>query len=351
MRKAMQIMMESDSGLEVVGLTRDGAEGVDMVKELKPDCITLDMEMPRMAGLEALEIIMRETPTPVLEVSSITTEGAHITLEALAKGAVDFIPKTNSFVAVDITQIRADLISKVKAMVEDRRRRKPEFIAAQERRHKRQADLNNLTLEHTTIPSQLKGRKHTVVAIGVSTGGPPVVQHILDHLPADFPVGILIAQHMPATFTKPFADRLNKTCALEVREAESGDELDNGVVLIGPGGRHLRLAQAGSRVKVLLTTEPEGKVYFPSADVLFSSVVSIFGSQSLGVILTGMGQDGLGGLMDLDEAGGTIIAQDEESSAVYGMPRAAVDAGIADMVSPAAAMPSIIQQLGRVNTI
>ncbi len=346
MRKALQIMLESDPEIKVVGMARNGEQGVEMVKKFKPDCVTMDIEMPQMSGLEALEIIMREVPTPVLMVSSISTEGAAVTLEALDKGAVDFIAKTQSFVAIDITKIRDDLILKVKNIVSQRPTRKRAFMEALERRRDRQKSLEEIS-EHEplSIPSRLIGRKHSVVAIGVSTGGPPIVQHILENLPADFPAGILVAQHMPEVFTKPFADRLNKVSALEVKEAEHGDRITKGAALIGRGGKHLVVGRQKAQVMVNLTTKPDDLLYFPSADVLFSSTVNTFGSQTLGIILTGMGHDGLQGLKEVNTNGGTIVAQNEESCVVYGMPKAAVDAGIADMIADAADMPNVIKQL------
>ena len=346
MRKAIQIMVESDSEIKVVGKARDGFEGVEMVRKFKPDCVTLDLEMPRMNGLQALDIIMKEVPTPVLVVSSISTEGAEVTLEALDKGAMDYVAKSQSFVAIDITQIREDLIRKIKTIVGQRPIEKMAFMRALKRRQNRQAALaDQAELNEVSVPATLKSKKYALVAIGVSTGGPPVVQHILENLPADFPVGIVIAQHMPETFTKPFAARLDKLSSLEVREAEPGDQVTKGVVLIGRGGKHMVVERKGAHVMVDITTKPDGLLYFPSADQLFSSTTATFGSQSLGVILTGMGQDGLLGLKEMNASHGTILAQDEESCVVYGMPKVVVDAGIADIVTSAMNMPTVIKHL------
>jgi len=340
-------MAEEDPEIKVVGMARDGFEGVEMTKKLKPDCITLDMEMPRMNGIEALEIIMREVPTPVLVVSSISTEGAEITLEALAKGAMDFIPKTQSFVAIDIVEIKNLLIQKVRTISKKGVPTSTPILAALKRRRERRETLADQG-EHPAvfqIPEVIKDRKYSIVAIGVSTGGPPVVQHILDNLPADFPTGIIIAQHMPETFTKPFADRLNKSSPLEVKEAADGDELTKGKVLIGRGGKHLKLRRQGTKVLAQLATEPSNLLYFPSADVLFDSAINVYSQNALGVILTGMGHDGLEGLKNLHARGGTILAQDEASCVVYGMPKAAVDAGITDVVTAGANMPGLIETL------
>lgn len=191
-----------------------------MVRNFKPDCITLDLEMPRMNGLQALDIIMREIPTPILVVSSISTEGAAITLEALDKGAMDYIPKTQTFVAINIISIKDELLRKVKAIVGQRPTSRKAFMAALNRRQDRQTALEDKDAnDRTPIAPSLINKDHSVLAIGVSTGGPPVVQHILKNLDSDFPIGILVAQHMPATFTKPFAERLNKLSPLQVKEA------------------------------------------------------------------------------------------------------------------------------------
>ena len=234
MRKAIQIMIESDPEIRVVGMARDGQEGVDMVRNLKPDCITLDLEMPRMNGLEALDIIMRETPTPTLVVSSISTEGAEVTLEALDRGAMDYIPKTQSFVAIDIISIKEELLRKIKSIVAHAPTKRKAFMEAIQRRQNRAEALENNSDDEDIIPIKpsLLNKKYQVLAIGVSTGGPPVVQHILENLPGDFPVGVMVAQHMPAVFTKPFAERLNKLSALNVKEAEHGEALEKGRIAL-----------------------------------------------------------------------------------------------------------------------
>ena len=343
MRKALQLMLESDPSIKVVSMARDGEEGVDQVRKHRPDLVTMDIEMPRMDGLAALEIIMREHPVPVLVVSSLTTEGAEMTLDALDKGAVDFIPKTQSFVAIDITQIRDGLLMKVKAIVANRASFNK--VAKSKMRAAKAQPTGAPPPISVTIPAALAKKQYGVVAIGVSTGGPPVVQHMVENLDKDFPVGIVIAQHMPATFTKAFADRLDKLTPLEVREAEEGDTITKGTVLIGKGGRHVAIKRVRTQGVIDLTQNPPGLLYHPSADILFSSVVRVYGSRTLGMILTGMGQDGLNGLRELDAGGGTIVAQDKESCVVYGMPKAAVDAGIADIVAPGNEMPVILKQL------
>lgn len=347
MRKAIQLMAESDPDIKVVGMARDGMEGVEMVRNLKPDCITLDIEMPRMNGLEALDIIMRETPTPALVVSSISTEGAEVTLEALDRGAMDYIPKTQSFVAIDITSIKDELVRKVKSIVAHGPTKRSAFMDAIRRRQRRAEALEEAPEpgDEVEIPDSLLNKNYKVVAIGVSTGGPPVVQHILENLPGDFPVGIMVAQHMPALFTQPFAERLNKLSALTVKEAEHGESLQKGTVLIGKGGQHMVAQRQGTSVVLDMNQRPDGLLYYPSADLMFSSVTTVYGGHTLGVILTGMGQDGLLGLREMDRANGTIVAQNEETCVVYGMPKVVVDDGIADIVASAANIPNIITRL------
>lgn len=327
MRKALSIMLESDPEIKVIGTARDGEEGFQIVKKLKPDLVTLDVEMPRTNGIECLKMIMREVPTPVLLVSSITTEGAKITLEALNLGAVDYIPKSQSFVAIDITKIKDELIAKVKNICRSTRytnlRQRLEIRSRREKRIE-QPTVHEVYNLHNTF--------FNCIAIGVSTGGPPVIQRILASLPGDFPLPILIAQHMPLEFTRTFADRLNNLSAINVKEAATGDVLQKGSAYIGQGGMHLIIRRDGVKVITELTIHPREHLYHPSADILFSSVVDTYGSGVLGLILTGMGKDGLIGLKKLKEKGGKILAQNEETCIVYGMPKAAVDAGITDAV-------------------
>lgn len=326
MRKALEIMLNSDPDIEVVGMARDGNEGIEKVKDLCPDVVTLDIEMPGLNGLETLDIIMKEVPTPVLVVSSISTEGAEITLDALDRGAVDFIPKTQSFVAIDITKIKDDLLKKIKTIA--KKRSYKSSLQQKAALKKRQARLQpTAPKEKETILSLNKGIK--CITIGVSTGGPPVVQSILSALPKDFPVPIMIAQHMPEAFTGPFAKRLDSLSNLSVVEAKNGDRIEKGYAFIGKGGKHLIAERQGVNVYTKLTAIPSDLLYFPSVDILVSSAANVWGSQTLGVQLTGMGKDGLLGMKELYAKGGTIIAQNEASCVVYGMPKVVVDAGIA----------------------
>jgi two-component system chemotaxis response regulator CheB len=253
----------------------------------------------------------------------LTTEGAEATLKAMEYGAVDFIPKQFSMVSLEIVKIEEELRSKVKSVA-----RKKDNLRVF-RRIKKKAPV-------TTIKGFDKKKSilvRDIVAVGVSTGGPPVVQKILSELPRDFPACILIAQHMPGSFTGPFARRLNEASQLTVKEAESGDVIKPGHVFVAPGGQHLKIDQKVSRIDVVVTHEPRDALYKPSADVLISSVAKGVGKRGLGVILTGMGHDGLLGIRELKQRGGKAIAQNEESCVVYGMPKAIVDEHLADVVT------------------
>jgi two-component system chemotaxis response regulator CheB len=324
MRNALTTMLGSDPEIKVIGTARDGVEAVEKTALLKPDIVTMDVEMPRMDGIEALRLIMDKTPVPVIMVSSLTTEGAHVTLDALDHGAVDFIPKNLSELSINIVKIKAMLIDKVKQIAK----------SGVARRARQGAAATRPVGKPRVLPVLSTGaRRVSVVAIGTSTGGPRAIQELLPQLPKDFPVPIVIAQHMPPNFTKPFAERLNQLSQITVKEAEEGETLKPGVALIAPGRGHMRV----SRPRVLETVvniseNREEFIYRPSVDYLMQSIAECFPGRALGVILTGMGNDGVKGLTALKQTGGRIFAQNEETCVVYGMPRAVVDAGIADKV-------------------
>lgn len=332
MRKAISTMLEKDPEIRVVGTARDGEEGLEQTRRLEPDVITMDIEMPRMDGLTALRHIMMEMPRPVLMVSSLTVEGAEATLKAMELGAVDYIPKQLSKVSLDIIKIEDDLIAKVRSVA----RRKVFRPAARPR--------PTLVSRPSVAPaagSRLSVRRD-VVAIGVSTGGPPAVQSILTALPADFPAGILIAQHMPKAFTGPFAQRLDGVCKIRVKEAEDGEQFLPGTAYVAPGGRHMIIEQRISRIDVRVVDEPAEALYKPSATVLMQSVAKAVGRRGLGVILTGMGNDGRDGVGELKAKGGRALAQSDETCVVYGMPKAIVEAGFSDEIIDLDDMPRAI---------
>lgn len=329
MRKALSLMLERDPQIKVVGTARDGEDGFNKTLLLKPDVITVDIEMPRTNGLTCIKMIMEKQPTPILVVSSITTKGAATTLKAMELGAVDFIPKTQSFVAIDITKIESDLIAKVKSIAKSTR-----VMRAMRPLTPRIAGAAKPELESCDDKEfyNLSTAQISCVAIGVSTGGPPVVEKLLRILPVSFPYPIVIAQHMPKEFTDTFARRLDGLCAIHVKEAEDGEQLSSGTAYIGRGGDHLYLQRRGVHVYVKLSKEPTELLYHPSADVLFNSVLEVYGSRTLALILTGMGKDGSLGLGQIHAKNGIILAQNEATCVVYGMPKAAVDAGLANAV-------------------
>lgn len=309
MRSALKRHIESDTQFTVIDTAQNGREGVEKALRLKPDVVTLDVEMPVMNGLEALRAIVANSSIPVLMVSAVTEAGATITIEALTIGAVDFIPK-----AKGAHQIHEKLLAAVTAGLSRR-------IVATRPVPSAAPPLPPLTL--TCVPAK-------IVVIGSSTGGPQALQEVIRSLPANLPVPVVVAQHMPPQFTLALARRLDEICPLSVVEAEEGMPLKRGVVYIGPGGKHLRVT--ATTIKV----EPDNgeSLYKPSVDVLTESAIEAFGNQVLGVMLTGMGNDGMKEFTRLHQTGGYTLVQDQASCVVYGMPRAVSDAGAADEVLP-----------------
>lgn len=323
MRRAIRKMIESDPELEVIGTARDGVEGVEMSMELKPDVITIDIEMPRMNGLEATELIMEKNPTPILMVSSLTSEGAKATFDALDKGAVDYISKNLVTSALDLMKIETELIGKIKAVAREKRR-----IARLKKTFRQQ---------RVVIPPRksFATQKVAFVAVGASTGGPRAIQSILSNLPENLPTPFVIAIHMPKAFTATFAERLNRLCNLNVKEAENGESIKSGYIFLTPGGHQTKIKKRGVVDFFLeVNDEPGGSIYKPSIDITMISVSECYPGRSLGVILTGMGSDGVKGMRSIKSRGGKTIVQSEETCTVYGMPKAVIEAGFADKVVP-----------------
>jgi len=340
MRKSLTIMLESDPGIAVVGTARNGQEGVELANKLKPDVITLDVEMPVMDGLTALKLIMAQCPTSVLMISSVTTEGAQATLKALEMGAVDFIPKEMSYVSVNISKIKEDLITKVKEIS------RTKLLKARLDRIKAISSTPAIRPRVTGFLKDLPRAGYRAIALGISTGGPFTLQKILPLISEKVQVPIFIVQHMPPKFTKSLAERLNGNCKLEVKEAEHGEPVKNGFIYIAPGGFHMKLrgSSLGSPT-IEISPEPSGTLHRPSVDVMMDSVVGVYGKYTLGIIMTGMGKDGYEAVKNLKSIGGYSIAQDEESCVVYGMPKAIVDGGLADVVLPAEKIPEMINRV------
>lgn len=328
-RNSITKMLTQDLDIEVIEVAKDGIEGLEKIKKFKPDVVTMDIEMPKMDGISTLQVIMDEMPLPVIMVSSLTKEGAEATLKALEFGAVDFIPKYpgNSLASMDLAVLSSELCTKVKAVAARAKR----FPLKRIRKDKVRTILPVRKNFFKSL-SQLERPKRDIIAIGVSTGGPPAVQKVLSELPETFPACILIAQHMPAAFTNPFAQRLNSMCKISVKEAEHGNPIKNGMAYVCPGGKHLRLDLKGALPQISVVSEPSTALYKPSANVLMESVGRSMGRRSVGVIMTGMGSDGAEGMSILKSKGGFVIAQSEASCVVYGMPKAVIDDGLADEV-------------------
>ena len=347
MRHALVSMLEQDPEIKVVDTARDGLDALEKAEKLDVDVMTLDVEMPRLNGLETLKKLMKTNPLPVIMVSSLTEEGAVSTLKAMEYGAQDFIPKTQSN---DKDAFAEDLRRKIKALARRKSIIRLKYhhhsapqaaAAASSAAHTASRVSAPASCAHAGAASACKGPRDLVV-IGVSTGGPPVVQKILAALPASLPACILIAQHMPATFTGPCAQRLNSVSQISVSEAVDGDKLKNGHAYVCPGGMHIGVRQRGPLPEVAITREPKDALYTPTVNVLMETAGNVMGRRTLGVMLTGMGSDGVDGARVLREKGGCLIAQNEASCVVYGMPKAVVDANLANLVLDADEIASAI---------
>ena len=325
MRKAISMMLEEDADVRVVDTARDGLEAIEKVKRLRPDLVTMDIEMPRMDGITALKRIMAEHPVPVMMISSLTEEGAQATVEALQAGAVDFIPKQMSYVSLEISKIKAELIEKVKSIVGSRSR-----LFRRGRSAYGAGTSGGARPAVTGPPLRCHGVR--LLAIGVSTGGPFALQKVIPVLPKDFPIPVVIVQHMPPHFTRSLAERLNTLSALRVAEAAPSMRVEPGMVLIAPGGRHLIFRASKLGVIVATPEEPSTVLHRPSVDVMFRSACQAYDGRVLALVMTGMGKDGLEGAQQIKQRGGKVVAQSEETCVVYGMPKVVVEAGLADAV-------------------
>jgi len=339
MRKSLSIILSSDPDIEIVGTARDGLEGFELVKNVKPDVVTLDIEMPRMDGLTALKKIMAECPTQVIMVSSLTTDGAEATLKALELGAVDFIPKEMSFVSVNIVNIKEELIRKIKTLV------KSKALTSRLQKIRTLGGKPGEEISKSKASGSLPKFGYKAVALGISTGGPLSLQKVVPMLKQQNDYPIFIVQHMPPKFTKSLADRLNNMSPLTVKEAEDREEVQNGTVYIAPGGYHMKMNKNGNgKVYVNISENPGDTLHRPSVDVMLESVLEVYGKYTLGVIMTGMGKDGAEGIKHLKQLGGYCMAQDESTCVVYGMPKAIVDAGYADVIAPLEKISEIINK-------
>ncbi|NWO05241.1 MAG: chemotaxis response regulator protein-glutamate methylesterase [Alteromonadaceae bacterium] len=362
-RRRLKEILTASGQIKVVGTASNGREGVELAEKLRPDVITMDYEMPVMDGISAVREIMKKCPAPVLMFSSLTYEGARVTLDALEAGAVDFLPKNFEEIARDSSQLQKILIQRVMdvsgsrpgmktpppsrpspsqatpARPEPRQPAQPSRPARSPQRPSPKAAEPARKPEPEPETPHRAGPKtptkhYQVVAIGTSTGGPVALQKVLTELPASFPAPIVLVQHMPASFTPAFAERLNRLCKIQVRQAEDGDMLRPGLALLAPGGKQMMIENRGGQGRVRILASDERLNYKPCVDVTFGSLARSFPGKTLGVILTGMGADGKDGCRLMKQTGSVIWSQDEKTSVIYGMPMAVARAGLSDEILP-----------------
>ncbi|MGE8499303.1 MAG: protein-glutamate methylesterase/protein-glutamine glutaminase [Pseudomonas sp.] len=345
-RRRVSEILSADPNIQVVGTATNGREAIDQALALKPDVITMDYEMPMMDGITAVRNIMQRCPTPVLMFSSLTHEGARVTLDALDAGAVDFLPKNFEDISRNPEKVKQLLCEKVHSIARSNRRSisipapapapapsastlgKPTAPTSVSRPSV-SAPSSTSSTSHASTSAAPKRKSYKLVAIGTSTGGPVALQRVLTQLPANFPAPIVLIQHMPAAFTKAFAERLDKLCRISVKEAEDGDILRPGMAVLAPGGKQMMIDGRGV-IKILPGDERLN--YKPCVDITFGSAAKSYHDKVLAVVLTGMGADGREGARLLKQSGSQVWAQDEASCVIYGMPMAVVKANLADAV-------------------
>ncbi|WP_038055151.1 protein-glutamate methylesterase/protein-glutamine glutaminase [Thermodesulfobacterium hydrogeniphilum] len=326
MRKLIVDILKEDPEIEVVDTAKNGEEAIEKARALNPDVITLDIEMPVMDGLTALKILRRELPhIKIIMFSSLTQEGAKATIEALSLGASDFVPKPSSKSFVEsVKKIKEDLIPKIKSLV-----------------------IKKVLLKPPVKKPKIKAGDYKVCGIGVSTGGPQTLMQIIPKLPANFPVPILIVQHMPPIFTKQLAERLDHMSVLRVKEAEQGEPVKDSLVYIAPGDYHMVVKKQGAGIRIHLHQGPPRNFCRPSVDELFESLAEVYNGKTLVLVLTGMGNDGKEGAKKIKEKGGVVLAQDAESCIVFGMPKAVIEANLADEILNLSQIPQRLKELFR----
>ncbi len=343
-RQVLTEILNSDREIEVVGAAQDPYRARDKIKELRPDVLTLDVEMPRMDGITFLSNLMRLHPMPVIMISSLTEKGADVTLQALELGAVDFVSKPKLDITHGLAEYQEEIIAKVKAAARAKIRTSLERggggVKAAPPKFSADAVLKKAT------PGGRFRTTDKIIAIGASTGGTEAIKDVLVDMPADAP-GIVISQHIPEAFSAPFAARMNNSSAMTVCEASDGQQILPGHVYIAPGSHHLLVRRDGARYVCQLNDGPPVNRHRPSVDVMFRSVAQNAGNNAIGVILTGMGNDGAQGLREMHECGAPTIAQDENTSVVWGMPGEAVKAGSVDTVLPLDAIAGKILSLAK----
>ncbi|MCL7413268.1 MAG: chemotaxis response regulator protein-glutamate methylesterase [ANME-2 cluster archaeon] len=324
MRTLISDIVDDDPELEVIDTASNGLVAIEKNVQLRPDVILMDVEMPKLDGITALSHIMDNNPTPVVMLSNLTQKGTHTTIKALEAGAVDFIPKPSGSISLNIHSIAEEIVKKVKLA----------------------AKVNLKTSRaHRILPLPSVEMKNSikVIVIGASTGGPQTLASILKRLPRNIPP-VFIVQHMPAEFTGPLADRLNSLCVFDVREAKEGDRIKPGQALLAPGGHHMTVKRSklDNYEIIRLNTDPPVNSIRPSVDVTMQSVVDVYGDNTIGVLLTGMGCDGAKGMCSIKSSGGKTIAQDQDSCVIFGMPKSAIEGGCVDKVADLSHIPEEI---------
>lgn len=329
MRKMITEILESDQRIEVVGIAKNGKEGLRKINELSPDVVTLDVEMPVMDGMTTLETIMIESPLPVVMLASKSPKGSQDIIQAISKSAVDFILKPSGPISLDIHHIKEKIIEKV--------------IIASQAKLQKPITMSHETNDHPYSPEH----RETIFVIGSSTGGPRALQRILTELPSNFPAPILIVQHMPTGFTRPLANRLNSLSAIQIKEATDGEKLKKGVAYIAPGDFHMRVQHMNNSFSIKLTKNPDNIIYRPAVDVLFQSIATLKKVNKIAIILTGMGKDGTEGIKKIKDkdSHAIVIAESEESAIIYGMPKAAISSGYVDQIIHLHKIAPLMQQL------
>ncbi len=320
-RIALGKMLQTDPRISIVGYAVNGEDGIKKILELKPDVVTLDLEMPRMGGFALLRLIMLNSPVPVLVVSSQSQR--QDVFKALDLGAVDFISKPARAKSSDLYRIQQDLVNKVVASAQ---------LSGEKIKQRLGYDSEKNGLDR--LPRYSAKHKSSALLIGCSTGGPPALHHLLSTLKEKLPVPVAVSQHMPEGFTRSFAQRLNEHSKMAVKEAVDGDQMVPGQVLICPGSKNMELQNFAGAVRVRIVDPPEEQIYTPSVDVLFRTAAYVYGSRALGVVLTGMGNDGASGVEEIVKHGGRVLAEAEESCVVYGMPKEAAMTGKVEKVVP-----------------
>ena len=340
MRKVLSDIINENTNFEVIGTAKNGQEALKLIKVLKPDVVTMDIEMPIMDGLTALKIIMEDNSVPVLMLSGLTKDGADATIKALNLGAVDFIPKPGNVFKVNVDDMKEEIYNKITVATKISIVSKDNNDLKVSKDLQKEIEDKSIILQRPRVKRRsirrinIKNKVTSIVAIGTSTGGPRALQSLISELPANLNAPIVVVQHMPPSFTKSLAERLDSISKLNVKEAEEGDVLTNGCVYIAPGGNHLILDYINGDYLIHIDDGPKVSGHKPSVDVMMSSLSKLDKVRLAGVILTGMGSDGASGLYELKGKQGYVIAQNEESCVVFGMPKSAINRGVVDTVLP-----------------